>query len=128
MSFICLFISTFNIQEVWLNSQKTSEGNIAHLEDLASSIENSIRTSSENPFHPDNPEGSIIKVHFSLSLSLFYPSLFLSFSFSFSISFFHPFFRDEDPEFFSKDPDPDPTQLKKNSGSGSDSGSDLKSK
>lgn len=32
----------------------------SQLEDLASSIEASLR-SSENPFHPDNPEGSIIK-------------------------------------------------------------------
>jgi len=48
-----------SVKEVWLNSQKKT-GNISHLEDIASSIEAKLR-SSENPFHPENPEGSIIK-------------------------------------------------------------------
>ena len=52
-------IDAHSVKEVWLNSQKKT-GNISHLEDIASSIEAKLR-SSENPFHPDNPEGSIIK-------------------------------------------------------------------
>ena len=48
-----------SVKEVWLNSQKKT-GNISHLEDIAHSIEAKLR-SSENPFHPENPEGSIIK-------------------------------------------------------------------
>ena len=52
-------IDAHSVKEVWLNSQKKT-GNISHLEDIASKIEAKLR-SSENPFHPDNPEGSIIK-------------------------------------------------------------------
>ena len=52
-------IDAQTVKEVWLNSQKKT-GNISHLEDIASKIEAKLR-SSENPFHPDNPEGSIIK-------------------------------------------------------------------
>ena len=44
-----------------MNSQKKS-GSITYMEDIASSIEASLR-SSENPFHPDNPERSVIKVN-----------------------------------------------------------------
>lgn len=51
-------IDAHSVKEVWLNSQKM--GNISHLKDVASKIEAKLR-SSENPFHPDNPEGSIIK-------------------------------------------------------------------
>ena len=54
-----LMIDGSSVKEVWLNSQKKA-GNISHLEDIASKIEAKIRN-SENPFHPDNPEGSIIK-------------------------------------------------------------------
>ena len=52
-------IDAHSVKEVWLNSQKKT-GNISQLEDIASKIEAKLR-SSENPFHPDNPEGSIIK-------------------------------------------------------------------
>lgn len=49
------------VQEVWLNSQRKSV-NISQMEDITSQIEAGLK-SSENPFHPDNPEGSIIKVN-----------------------------------------------------------------
>ena len=52
-------IDAHSVKEVWLNSQKKA-GNISQLEDIASKIEAKLR-SSENPFHPENPEGSIIK-------------------------------------------------------------------
>ena len=52
-------IDAHSVKEVWLNSQKKT-GNISQLEDIASKIEAKLR-SSENPFHPENPEGSIIK-------------------------------------------------------------------
>ena len=52
-------VDAHSVKEVWLNSQKKT-GNISHLKDIASSIEAKLR-SSENPFHPENPEGSIIK-------------------------------------------------------------------
>ena len=51
----------FSIQEVWLNSQRKSV-NISHMEDITSQIEAGLKT-SENPYHPENPEGSIIKVN-----------------------------------------------------------------
>ena len=54
-----LLIDAHSVKEVWLNSQKKA-GNISQLEDIASKIEAKLR-SSENPFHPENPEGSIIK-------------------------------------------------------------------
>ena len=54
-----LLIDAHSVKEVWLNSQKKT-GNISQLEDIASKIEAKLR-SSENPFHPENPEGSIIK-------------------------------------------------------------------
>lgn len=46
-----------SVKDVWINSCKKSgvkPGNIAHLEDIASTLEG-------NPFHPSNPEKSMIK-------------------------------------------------------------------
>ena len=51
---------------MWLNSQRKSV-NISQMEDITSQIEAGLK-SSENPFHPENPEGSIIKVLFTFSL------------------------------------------------------------
>lgn len=49
-----------SVKEVWINSckkpSKITAGHIAQLEDIASSIE-----AAGSPFHPENPEGSMIK-------------------------------------------------------------------
>ena len=39
------------------------------MEDITSQIEAGLK-SSENPFHPENPEGSIIKVIFFLKICM----------------------------------------------------------
>jgi hypothetical protein len=49
-----------SVREVWVNSLKKT-GSISKMEDIHSSIEAKLGRKEDNVFHPDNPEGSIIK-------------------------------------------------------------------